>query len=212
LINRPNPISKISFNPDTRNLLETIKYHRQRMINDAIRGFMKPKLYFITETFNDLPRKESSNQVTSSYSYHEPKELLQITHDRHADFYKHILNQTVPSNHYPSRKKFYPVAMSFIDLAGSKHHRSSFLKMPHVHSLFIVPARTEEKFELLIEDQFRRGDLPKTKHVQTVSCQNVDWRDPDVTNLLSYSSKFYRSDYAKSLPDDIRSLLFTMHG
>jgi hypothetical protein len=128
-------------NSVTIHFLSTVNDNINRMRRDASQdaivslGTIEPALYFITETFKDLPRSNSDqldSKLDAAYVYAEPKDLIKVTSDRHAKFYKHILNQTVPSNHYPSRKKFYPVALSFIDLAGSRHHQSSFLKVPHV--------------------------------------------------------------------------------
>lgn len=175
-----------------------------------------PGLFFITLTFKDLPQADPQSRMTKDVTkspFHDPSRLLQITHDRQSKFYKHVLNQTVPSNHYPSRKKDFPVALSFIDLSGARFHRSNLLKMPHTHSIFIVPPKTLPRFKELVRDDFRiSGDLPKTKHIQTFDCQRMPWRQDDLHRVLDYSSKFYRSGYAKTFPEDILSIVFSMFG
>lgn len=206
----------------TNHFLSTVNENINRMKRDAsqdgivLPGTIEPALYFITETFREISRSYN-NQLDSkfdtAYVYIEPKDLIKITSDRHAKFYKHILNQTVSSNHYPSRKKLYPVALSFIDLAGSRHHQSSFLKMPHVHSLFIIPPKSLDRFKLLVADNFRISDVyAKTRDVKTIHCERVEVDATRSDKIISYSSKFYRSNYAKILPEEIRSTIFSMHG
>ena len=201
-----------------KSINDWINIMKERASQDAVvsQGTTTPALYFITETFKEVPRSAKQgpdSRFDTAYVYMEPEELLAITGKRHANFYKHILNQTVPSNNYPSRKRDFPIAFSFIDVAGSRINRASFLKMPHVHSIFIVPPKTLDRFKSLISDDFRIGELyPKTKDVQTFKCDRIQINDSELYRVIKYSSKFYRSNYAKSFPEEIRSQFFTMHG
>jgi hypothetical protein len=191
---------------------------KNRASQDAVvtQGTTIPALYFITETFKEVPKSSKQrpdSRFDTAYTYMEPKDLLDITGRWHAKFYKHILNQTVPSNHYPSRKAAYPIAYSFIDLSGSKFNHNSFLKMPHVHSIFIVPPKTLGRFKSLISDEFRIEEkYPKTNNIKTFDCQRIKIDDDDLYRVIEYSSKFYRSSYAKMFSEEIRSNIFTMHG
>ena len=138
--------------------------------------------------------------------------MLKITNARQRNFIKHVTNQTVPSNYYPSRKKDYPIFFSFIDLSGSRTSKHNFLKMPHTHSLCVVPPKTLPRFEALVADEFRIvPDRPKTKHIQATHCVPVKFNYNDIYRVLDYSSKFYRySNDKKLFSEDIRSLAFDM--
>lgn len=199
-----------------QDFLNTIKDHRRRMIQEASPGAPKPGIFLLTVTFQDHPQLDPNTRTgkgTKSYQHYEPDQILELIHGYQSKFYHHILNQTVPSNHYPKRKKDYPIALSFIDLSGQKFNRGNFLKIPHTHSLVIVPAKTLPRFQRLIDDGFRlQPRTPKTKPIKTVDCQELPWTKAELSPTLSYSAKFYRSGYAKSFPEDVRSWIFSIYG
>lgn len=196
--------------------MKTIRYHKDRMKVLEQGKYILPRLYFITETYKDLPKanKYSMNKdYGEGFTYYEPDELLQVTHDRHMDFYKHILNQVLPSNHFPQRKQYYPIALSFIDLSGSRRNRPTAIKIPHVHSLFIISPKTQKRFDTLIENNFKLDlESPKTRFIKTVDCEEVPWDWKDVQRVVGYSSKFYNSTYSKKYVEEVRSKIFSMHG
>lgn len=205
-----------------KGFLQTIQHHKDRMLDPASPDAVvspdttTPGLFFITETFNDLPNATSNEPLYShkpAFAYHDKNDLIDLTHKRHAKFYKHILNQSVPSNHFPQRKKLYPVALSFIDLSGSRQHRPNTLKVPHVHSVFVVPPKTLPRFKKLIKDEFRLSpESSKTHHIKSVDCQRMLWDWREIEKVVSYSAKFYLGEYAKSFSEDTKSLIFSIHG
>jgi hypothetical protein len=207
-------LSKI--NIPISDFMKTIKYHKDRMKMLDEGKCILPRLYFITETYKDLPKENKysmSKKYDEGFTSYDPDELLQITHNRHMDFYKHILNQVLPSNHFPQRKKYYPIALSFIDLSGSRYNRPTAIKIPHVHSLFIISPKTQERFEALKDNNFKLDlESPKTRFIKTIDCEEVPWDWRDVQRVIGYSSKFYNSVHSKKYPEDIGSKIFSMHG
>lgn len=174
-----------------------------------------PKFFFITATFNDLPQETYNSKMTKDVSkknFYTLEYLISTTQRRQSDFNKYIINQIVPSNHYKSRKKDYPVFFSFIDLAGSRFSKHQSLKIPHTHSLCIVPAKSVSRFEALAKEKFRVTKCnTKTKHIQTTDCQAVPADNENLYKVLDYSSKYYQySEKTKFLPEETRSLLFMM--
>jgi hypothetical protein len=206
-----------------RQLMKTIRYHKNKMMTEASRDAFvsqdtnSPGLFFITETFTELAegnRSEPLFRQKARYQIHQPKDLLDIACERHRLFYKHILNQTVPSNHFPSRKKDYPIALSFIDLAGSRFNRPAYFRMPDVHSIFIVPPKTMKRFTALLSDDFRR--VPETKKIQSIKTthwEEVAWDWNEISRVIDYSSKSYRiHSRSHYYPKESQSLFFQMHG
>lgn len=204
-------------------LLKTLRFHKKRMMETASADVFvssdtnSPGLFFITETFKDLTdngKKEKLFRHEAKYQIQQPKDLLSVASQRHHLFYKHILNQTVSSNHFPNRKKDYPIALSFIDLSGARYNHHAFFSMPHVHSLFIVPQKTLGRFNALTAENFRLTPrTPKTESIKTVKCDEIGWDWKEIANVMGYSAKTYLSHAGdKYFPQDVRSLLFTMHG
>jgi hypothetical protein len=204
-------------------LLKTVRFHKDEMTKNASKdAFVSPDtnspgLFFITETFRELTevgRNEPLLRRKARYQIHQPKDLLEIASQRHRLFYKHILNQTVPSNHFPSRKKDYPIALSFIDLAGARQNQHAFFQMPHFHSIVIVPPKTMPRFNVLLSDSFRLiPKTTKTEHIKTARADEVPWDWSEIKNVLSYSAKTYLSDVgSKYFSENDRSLFFQMHG
>lgn len=203
--------------------LETIRFHKNKITSHASTDAFAstdanvPGLFFITETFkelNDAGREEPLFRKKTSFQIHQPKELLQVAHQRHQLFYKHILNQTVPSNHFPQRRKHFPIALSFIDLPGARQNHHAFFKMPHVHSIFIIPPKALPRFNNLVKEDFRL--LPtteKTKNVLTIDCQEMCWDWKEIKKVTNYSAKSYLSSFGINyFPEDVKSLFFTMSG
>ncbi|MCC1495139.1 hypothetical protein [Cognatishimia sp. F0-27] len=76
-----------------------------------------------------------------------------------------------------------------------------------------MPPKTLPRFKELVRQDLKiTRDLPKTKHILTYDCQRMHWDQDDLHRVLDYSSKFYRSGYAKTFPEDIRSIIFSMNG
>lgn len=207
----------------TKQMLKTINFHKNEMMKRASPdAFVSPDtkapgLFYITNTFKELAeneRKETLFKQKTAFQIVEPKELLEIAYQRNKMFYKHILNQTVPSNHRQNRKKDYPVALSFVDLAGSKENHHAYFKMPHVHSLFIVPQKTLPRFNSLISADFRL--MPKTKKtmsIKTIDCQEMGWDWKDIYTVIDYSAKTYlQCPVRHYYPKEVQSLFFEMHG
>ncbi len=195
---------------------KVILQHRDRMIQEANPDSSKPGLFFATLTFKDHPQLDPDVRMTkgtNSYQHYDPAKIVEVVHGYQSNFYYHLLGKSVPSFHYPKRRKHYPVSLSFMDLKGSKFSRSSFLQIPHTHSVLVVPSKTLPKFEALANDRFGIcADRPKTKSIKTIDCQKVAWQEADISRVLDYSSKFYRSGYAQRFPEDVRSLIFSMYG
>ena len=202
-------------NPKTKDFVETVNHHYSVMNRLRSEDTLSPKAFFITVTFNDLPEETREYRETKNLlkkKFYEPEDVIKITSRRQRDFIKYVKNQTVPSNYYPSRKKNLPVFFSFIDLSGSRFSKSNFLKMPHTHSLCLVPPKTVPKFDALIADDFRISrDRPKTKDIQTTDCKPVEFDGNNIYNVLDYSSKYYRYCCNNNMfSEDTRSLLFDM--
>lgn len=204
-------------------LLKTIRHHKMKMMNTASpdafvsQDTNTPGLFFITETFTELAegnRSEPLFRRKARYKTQQPNDLLEIAVQRHRLFYKHILNQTVPSNHFQNRKKDYPVALSFIDLAGSKNNHPAYFEMPHAHSIFIVPPKTLPRFNALLSEDFRRfPETKKTESIKTAHFEEVPWDWNEIRRVVDYSSKSYRTlSRSHYYPKDSRSLFFQMHG
>lgn len=204
-----------------KELLKTIRHHKNEIIRQASPDAVAspdatvPGLFFITDTYLPLSnagRNEPLFRQKQYYHIDDPTRLLEIAQQNHNRFYKHILNQTVPSNHFPQRKKHYPIALTFFDFAGTKHHQPHFYKMPHAHSLFIVPPKTLPRFLSLIEDGFRlRPETPKTQNIMTADCREMSWDWKEIAKTLDYAAKSYLN-HTNHLSQETRSLFFAMNG
>jgi hypothetical protein len=204
-----------------KELLKTIRHHKNEIMShaspDAVASpdATMPGLFFITDTFIPLAnssRKEPFFRQKQSYRIDDPTKLLESANQNHGLFYKHILNQTVPSNHFPQRKKHYPIALTFFDFAGTKQHQPHFHTIPHAHSFFIVPPKTLPRFKSLIEDGFRlRPETPKTQNIMTTDCREMSWDWKEIAKTVDYAAKAYLN-HTNHLPKEIRSLFFTMNG
>ena len=201
--------------PTTGDFVLAARDQYNSMNKQKVNAALEPRAYLITVTYNDLKQETEEYLETNNVSkknYYDPESVLKITYARQRDFIKHVINQTVPSNYYPSRKKNYPIFYSFIDLSGSRHSKTNFLKMPHTHSLCLVPPKTVQKFESLRMNRFKISHYrSKTKHIQTIHCVPVCFDRDSIYRVLDYSSKFYRYWCDKNMfSEDTRSLLFDM--
>lgn len=201
--------------PTTEDFVLAVIDQFKSMNNKKVNTALEPRAFFITVTYNDLKQETKEYLETndvSKKSFYDLETMLKITNKRQKDFIKHVINQAVPSNHFPSRKKNYPIFYSFIDLSGSRTSRSRFLKMPHTHSLCLVPPKTVPKFELLRMKRFKISHyISKTKHIQTIHCEPVRIDGDNIYRVLDYSSKYYRYCCDKNIfSEDTRSLLFDM--
>jgi hypothetical protein len=204
-----------------KQLLKTIRHHKNEIMKRASQDAVAspdatvPGLFFITDTFIPLKTPDNNEPLfrqKESYLIGDPTKLLESAHQNHNLFYKHILNQTVPSNHFPQRKKHYPIALSFFDFSGTKNHRPLLHKIPHAHSFFIVPPKTLPRFQSLIADRFRIApNTPKTQNIMTVDCQEMIWDWREIAETLDYAAKTYLN-YTDHLPKETQSLFFTIHG
>lgn len=65
--------------------------------------------------------------------------------------YNHILNKTVSRHKFKSRRKLHPFMMSFVGFSGTREYASSFVQLPHSHTILALHSDTEARFLDLVD-------------------------------------------------------------
>ena len=202
--------------PTTYEFGRTLTDNYGPMIKCSKSDATKPSFYSVTTKFNDLPKDNidtlnEKKKFRSKYSGTE--ELIQIVHKWQYKFYQHIRNQTVSNSHRSHKSHLHPFALCFVDFPGSRDYKPRITQMPHFHSLFLVPSGTKEKFEQLVDDNFRLERNPdKTQYIQSFVCEEHVWSRSGLREDISYCSKFLRHPIVTNFSQETQATLFEVYG
>ena len=214
---KPQPNNLVAGSPEGVNeLYQMLRQHLKRMRQHSPSEGLKPELYMVnTRLQSHRARGEDALFLRRQFSgkYAATEENIAVASYYNEQVYRFILNQVVPNWHLASRAKRHPLALSFVDFGGSRHHEPPITEMPHYHSIYLMPARTVPRFEELIKTEFTRIHLNgKNFPITEVHCQKIESADQDLKTVIEYSSKFLRCPIAKNFSAETQSSLFNAFG
>lgn len=181
------------------NLRDTVKHHINRL-SSADPEAQRPYLYLVTTHFTALPGNTIEQNI-DHVSTTAPK------------LYNHILNKTVKQHKYPSRKKYHPFMMSFIDFSGTREHQPRFAEVPHTHSILVVHPKANPRFRKLVYREFRlHTRFENTSSIREIDAVEIKPTDQDLKAVIDYSAKSYLMNFIPYVSKETQANMLILNG
>lgn len=195
-INSPRPIVS-SIRLDAR-LLESDKETAKQCLSNLYQNLVSKSYYrpfLTTTTFKFIPLTASS--MKQQYRF-----LTEATWNQYSKTYRFILSQL--TNNFTKKSYLYPITYDFFDVPNTRHSpNAAFTEntIPHIHSIYLVHEQTIEKFQRLADEEFQSvvNHHSLCDFIQTIHAEPIK---NDLPRAVSYCSKFYDNNYAKSIRDE----------
>lgn len=175
---------------------EFVSQHKGRF--EPASMFKHQNGFFITVSFDqNLPLNEGSSSSKSE---------LQLF----SDLYNRICRIVVGRNfHRQSHQSSLPLAIAGLDANGSRYWRAmGALENLHIHSIWILPPQSIDKFRELLADETQLSSLKVRLGIRALDIQPLDHdrqTTSDVSRVSSYTAKFIaHNNQGLAISDDIR--------
>lgn len=181
-------------------LRDSVK-ERINRVSDAETEDQKTGLYLVTTHLKNPIGKATVEQQ------------LQYVIDTVPLVYTHILNKTVKSHKFESRRQLHPLMLSFIDYSGSRENQHNFSQLPHVHSILVVHPEVNSRFQDLRDNGFQLDQGNRnTARITNIDVVDIERTDIDLETVIDYSAKSYFLDFIPLVSAETKADMMIING
>lgn len=154
---------------------------------------LRPYLVTIRPKFIEV------NSLSLDTTQKEYRFFTDATWKEYSRLYRHLISNL--TNNYHKKRHLYPLTFDFFDVDKTKSNGSAIFSsntIPHIHSIYLVHQDTEDRFKMLMNDNFQSIiNHPSIKpNFKTMKAEPITH---DLEKTVSYASKFYDNSYAKKI-------------
>lgn len=179
---------------------ETKEYKEfKRAYSNKIKSMIEENICLRPYLVTIRPKFIEVNSLSLDTTQKEYRFFTDATWKEYSRLYRHLISNL--TNNYHKKRHLYPLTFDFFDVDKTKSNGSAIFSsntIPHIHSIYLVHHDTEDRFKMLMNDNFQSiiNHHSIKPNFQTMHAEPIT---DDLDRAVSYASKFYDNTYAKRI-------------